>query len=87
MLLVTVVAVAIGVLSGFLIAVAIAHRVRRLAQSAGRMAAGSFDASLSVSGPDEIGDLARGRFRRAEVEEQRRNVARAGTRAAFHAPV
>jgi signal transduction histidine kinase len=42
-----------------MIAVAIAYRVRRLAESAGRMAAGSFDAPLSVSGPDEIGDLAR----------------------------
>ena len=54
-----VVAVMVGVLAGFLIAVAIAHRVRRLAESAGRMAAGSFDAPLGVSGPDEIGDLAR----------------------------
>jgi signal transduction histidine kinase len=54
-----VVAVMTGVLAGFLIAVAIAHRVRRLAESAGRMAAGSFDAPLGVSGPDEIGDLAR----------------------------
>jgi signal transduction histidine kinase len=54
-----VVAVAIGVLAGFLIAVAISHRVARLAQAAGEMASGSFDAPLSVSGPDEIGDLAR----------------------------
>ena len=54
-----VVAVTVGILAGFLIAVAIAHRVRRLAESAGRMAAGSFDAPLSVSGADEIGDLAR----------------------------
>jgi signal transduction histidine kinase len=54
-----VVAVMTGVLAGFLIAVAIAHRVRRLAESAGQMAAGSFDAPLPVSGPDEIGDLAR----------------------------
>jgi two-component system, OmpR family, sensor histidine kinase VicK len=51
--------VVLGVLAGFLIAVAIAHRVARLAQAAGQMAAGSFDASLDVSGPDEIGDLAR----------------------------
>jgi len=54
-----VVAVAIGILAGFLIAVAIAHRVARLAQAACEMAAGSFDAPLEVSGPDEIGDLAR----------------------------
>ncbi len=54
-----VVAVLIGVLAGFLIAVAITHRVSRLAQAAGEMAAGSFDAPLAVSGPDEIGDLAR----------------------------
>ncbi len=54
-----VVAVLIGVLAGFLIAAAISHRVARLAQAAAEMASGSFDAPLSVSGPDEIGDLAR----------------------------
>jgi signal transduction histidine kinase len=54
-----VVAVIIGVIAGFLIAVAISHRVSRLAQAAGEMASGSFDAPLTVSGPDEIGDLAR----------------------------
>ncbi len=54
-----VVAVIVGVLAGFLIAVAISHRVSRLAQAAGEMASGSFDAPLTVSGPDEIGDLAR----------------------------
>jgi two-component system sensor histidine kinase VicK len=54
-----VVATLIGMLAGFLIAMAIAHRVTRLAQAAGQMAAGSFDAPLDVSGPDEIGDLAR----------------------------
>jgi signal transduction histidine kinase len=52
-------AVMIGVLTGFLIAVAISHRVVRLARAAGEMAGGSFDAPLAVSGPDEIGDLAR----------------------------
>ncbi len=52
-------AVLIGTLAGFMIAVAISHRVSRLAQAAGEMAAGSFDAPLRVSGPDEIGDLAR----------------------------
>lgn len=51
-------AVMLGVLAGFLIAVAISHRVVRLARAAGEMAGGSFDAPLSVSGPDEIGDLA-----------------------------
>ena len=51
--------VLIGVLAGFLIAVAISHRVVRLARAAGEMAGGFFDAPLSVSGPDEIGDLAR----------------------------
>ncbi|MFL5901047.1 MAG: sensor histidine kinase [Solirubrobacterales bacterium] len=54
-----VVAVIVGVLAGFLIAVAISHRVSRLAQAAGEMASGSFDAPLTDSGPDEIGDLAR----------------------------
>ncbi|MGE5408075.1 MAG: sensor histidine kinase [Syntrophothermus sp.] len=49
----------IGVLTGLLIAVAISHRVAALARAAGEMAGGSFDAPLSVSGPDEIGDLAR----------------------------
>jgi signal transduction histidine kinase len=52
-------AVMLGVLAGFLIAVAISHRVVGLARAAGEMAGGSFDAPLSVSGPDEIGDLAR----------------------------
>jgi two-component system sensor histidine kinase VicK len=52
-------AILVGVLAGFLIAVAITHRVARLAQAAGEMAAGSFDAPLGGYGPDEIGDLAR----------------------------
>lgn len=51
--------VLIGVLAGFLIAVAISQRVVRLARAAGEMAGGSFDAPLGVSGFDEIGDLAR----------------------------
>jgi signal transduction histidine kinase len=54
-----VVAVLIGVLAGFLIAAAISHRVGRLAQAAGEMASGSFDAPLRVGGRDEIGELAR----------------------------
>jgi signal transduction histidine kinase len=55
-----IVAVMVGILAGFLIAVAISHRVVRLARAAGQMADGSFDGPLSVSGPaDEIGDLAR----------------------------
>jgi signal transduction histidine kinase/HAMP domain-containing protein len=49
----------LGVLAGFLIAMAISHRVGRLAQAASEMAAGSFDVPMDVSGPDEIGDLAR----------------------------
>src|SRR3954452_759615 len=52
-------AVAIGMLAGLMIAVAISHRVVRLARAAGEMAGGSFDAPLTTSGPDEIGDLAR----------------------------
>src|SRR3954451_8777870 len=52
-------AVALGILTGFLIAVAISHRVVGLARSASEMAGGSFDAPLKTSGPDEIGDLAR----------------------------
>jgi two-component system, OmpR family, sensor histidine kinase VicK len=52
-------AVAIGMLAGLFIAVAISHRVVGLARAAGEMAGGSFDAPLNTSGPDEIGDLAR----------------------------
>src|SRR4051812_25638343 len=52
-------AVVIGVLAGLLIAVAISHRVVGLARAAGEMAGGSFDAPLTTSGPDQIGDLAR----------------------------
>ena len=52
-------AVLIGILAGFLISVAISHRVAALARAAGEMAGGSFDAPLNVAGPDEIGDLAR----------------------------
>src|SRR6201986_3446429 len=52
-------AVLIGVLAGFLIAVAISHRVSVLARAAGEMAKGSFDAPLNTAGIDEIGDLAR----------------------------
>jgi signal transduction histidine kinase/HAMP domain-containing protein len=53
------VAVLIGILAGFLIAVAITHRVSRLAQAANEMAAGSFDVPLRVGARDEIGELAR----------------------------
>jgi signal transduction histidine kinase/HAMP domain-containing protein len=53
------IAVAVGVLAGFVVASLIAFRVKRLAQAAERMAAGKFDAPLEVSGADEIGDLAR----------------------------
>ena len=52
-------AIGLGVLVGFLIAAAIAKRVERLANAAGQMAAGSFDAPLESGGLDEIGDLAR----------------------------
>ncbi len=52
-------AIALGVLAGFLIAAAIAERVERLADAAGKMAAGSFDAPLESGGRDEIGELAR----------------------------
>ena len=52
-------AVALGTLAGYLIAVAISHRVARLSRAAGEMAAGSFDVPLENGGPDEIGELAR----------------------------
>src|SRR4051794_8519950 len=51
-------AIALGVLAGFLIAAAIAKRVERLADAAGKMADGSLDAPLTSRGHDEIGDLA-----------------------------
>lgn len=52
-------AIVLGMAAGFLIAVAISHRVVNLARAAGEMAGGSFDAPLKTGGPDEIGDLAR----------------------------
>jgi two-component system, OmpR family, phosphate regulon sensor histidine kinase PhoR len=53
------IAIAIGVLVGFLASSLIAIRVRRLARAAERMAAGGFDAPLPPGGGDEIGDLTR----------------------------
>jgi signal transduction histidine kinase len=53
------IAIAIGVLVGFLASSLIAVRVRRLARSAEQMAAGRFDAPLPPGGGDEIGDLTR----------------------------
>jgi len=52
-------AIALGILSGFMIALGISRRVRRLSRGAGELAAGSFDTHLDVGGRDEIGDLAR----------------------------
>src|SRR4051794_29525630 len=53
------IAIAIGVLVGFLTSSLIAIRVRRLARSAEQMAAGDFEAPLAPGGGDEIGDLTR----------------------------
>jgi signal transduction histidine kinase len=53
------VAIAIGILIGFIVSSLIAIRVKRLARSAEQMAAGRFDASLPAGGSDEIGDLTR----------------------------
>ncbi|HEU4906547.1 MAG TPA: ATP-binding protein [Solirubrobacterales bacterium] len=52
-------AIALGILSGFFIALGISRRVRRLSRGAGELAAGAFDTHLDVGGRDEIGDLAR----------------------------
>ena len=52
-------AIALGILAGFVIALGISRRVRRLSRGAGELAAGSFDTHLGVGGRDEIGDLAR----------------------------
>jgi two-component system, OmpR family, phosphate regulon sensor histidine kinase PhoR len=53
------IAIAIGVLVGFLASSLIAIRIRRLARSAEQMAAGDFDAPLQAGSGDEIGDLTR----------------------------
>ena len=53
------IAIAIGVLVGFMVSSLIAIRVRRLARAAGEMAGGHFDAPLPTTGGDEIGDLSR----------------------------
>jgi signal transduction histidine kinase len=53
------VAIAIGVLVGFLVSSLIAIRVRRLAHAAEQMAAGHFEGPLPTGGGDEIGDLTR----------------------------
>lgn len=51
------IAIGVGILVGFLVAGVIAGRVKRLAESAGNIAAGRFDIPLDPPGPDEIGDL------------------------------
>ena len=53
------IAVALAVLAGFLVATAIAHRVKSLARSANDIASGRLDVPLHVGGGDEIGDLSR----------------------------
>jgi two-component system phosphate regulon sensor histidine kinase PhoR len=51
------IALAIGVLVGFIVSTLIAIRVKRLARAAEQMAAGRFEAPLPPAGGDEIGDL------------------------------
>jgi two-component system phosphate regulon sensor histidine kinase PhoR len=53
------IAVAIGVLVGFIVSSLISIRIKRLARGAEQMAAGRFDAPLPVGGSDEIGNLTR----------------------------
>ena len=53
------IAVVIGILVGFLASSVIATRIKRLARSAERMAAGDFEAPLPPGGGDEVGDLTR----------------------------
>ncbi|HEX6586177.1 MAG TPA: ATP-binding protein [Solirubrobacterales bacterium] len=53
------IAIAIGILVGFIVSSLIAIRVKRLARAAEQMAAGRFDARLPAGGSDEIGDLTR----------------------------
>jgi two-component system, OmpR family, phosphate regulon sensor histidine kinase PhoR len=52
-------AIGAGILVGFAVASLITIRIKRLATSAEAMAQGRFDEPLSVSGRDELGDLAR----------------------------
>jgi signal transduction histidine kinase/HAMP domain-containing protein len=52
-------AIGAGILIGFAVASLITIRIKRLATSAEAMAQGRFDEPLSVSGRDELGDLAR----------------------------
>ena len=53
------IAIAIGLLVGFVASSLITIRVKRLARGAEQMAAGRFDAALPAGGSDEIGDLTR----------------------------
>ena len=53
------IAIAIGILAGFLVSSLIAIRVKRLARAAEQMAAGRFEVPLPPGGGDEIGDLTR----------------------------
>ena len=53
------IAIAIGLLVGFIVSSLITIRIKRLARGAEQMAAGRFDAPLPAGGGDEIGDLTR----------------------------
>lgn len=53
------IAIAVGLLVGFIVSSLITIRVKRLAGAAEQMAAGRFDAPLPAGGSDEIGDLTR----------------------------
>ena len=52
------IALVIGVLGGFLVARALARKVKRLEQAAERVAAGDFSHPIPVESSDEIGELA-----------------------------
>jgi two-component system phosphate regulon sensor histidine kinase PhoR len=60
------VAIAVALLIGFLVATTITARIKRLAESAGRIAEGRLDIPLVPRGHDEIGDLGRA-FERMRV--------------------
>ncbi len=53
------IAIAIGLLVGFVVSSLISIRVKRLARSAEQMAAGHFDVPVPAGSSDEIGDLTR----------------------------
>jgi signal transduction histidine kinase len=70
------IALAIALLAGYLVARALSQRIKRLEQTAGRVAARDFSARFPVDSSDELGQLARAlddmRSQLAELENARK---------------